>query len=146
MRSRSLTAALLLTAASAALLATLGPSHEDDTTPAAKSAAAPPRLLPGLQADGYVQLPNQWRLRPAGSQLELGDFPVNVAVHPDGRFLAVLHAGYRDHEIVHAFDCRNGYLGNHHELRIADAKDKHVPGGLAVSPDGRTLAVCGTWG
>src|SRR5205085_5844698 len=49
-------------------------------------------------------------------------------------------------EVVHAFDFRHGYLTNHHELRIADPKGKHVPGGLAVSPDGKTLAVCGTWG
>ena len=58
------------------------------------------RILPGSNNDGFVQLPNQWRLRPAGTQLELGDFPVNIAVHPDGRYLAVLHCGYRDHEVV----------------------------------------------
>ena len=45
-------------------------------------------------------LPNQWSLRPAGKQVELGDFPINVAVHPGGRFAAVLHSGYSAHEIL----------------------------------------------
>src|SRR5215470_9469343 len=54
---------------------------------------------PGKRADGSVQLPNQWSLQPAGRQIELGDFPVNIAVHPSGEWLAVLHAGYGEHEI-----------------------------------------------
>ena len=58
------------------------------------------RVLPGLRNDGFVQLPNQWRLKPAGRQLELGDFPVNIAVHPTGQFAAVLHAGFKEHEVV----------------------------------------------
>jgi YVTN family beta-propeller protein len=56
--------------------------------------------LPGKQPDGSVLLPNQWSLRPVGDQVALGDFPVNVAVHPDGRFAAVLHSGYSTHEIL----------------------------------------------
>ena len=45
-------------------------------------------------------LPNQWSLRPAGRQVTLGDFPVNIAVHPDGHYAAVLHSGYGQHEII----------------------------------------------
>lgn len=45
-------------------------------------------------------LPNQWSLRPAGSQVELGDFPVNLAVAPDGKFAVMLHCGYGQHELV----------------------------------------------
>src|SRR3954454_6569325 len=56
--------------------------------------------LPGVQAGGAVQLHNQWSLRPAGRQLELGDFPVNLAVHPGGLWLAALHAGHGTHEVV----------------------------------------------
>jgi DNA-binding beta-propeller fold protein YncE len=55
--------------------------------------------LPGRRADGSVLLPNQWSLRPAGTQVPLGDLPVNIAVHPDGRYAAVLHAGHGPHEI-----------------------------------------------
>lgn len=58
------------------------------------------RVLPGLRADGFVQLPNQWKLNPVGRQIEVGDLPVNIQLHPTGQFAAVLHCGYRDHEVV----------------------------------------------
>src|SRR5207248_573419 len=57
------------------------------------------RPLPGVQSDGSIRLPNAWSIQPAGKQLELGDFPVNIALHPSGKWLAVLHAGYGTHEI-----------------------------------------------
>ncbi|HVV72074.1 MAG TPA: beta-propeller fold lactonase family protein [Verrucomicrobiae bacterium] len=56
-------------------------------------------VWPGRKQDGSVLLPNQWSLSPAGKQVELGDFPVNIAVHPSGRFAAVLHSGYSGHDI-----------------------------------------------
>src|ERR1700690_1216085 len=56
--------------------------------------------LPGHRPDGSVLLPNQWSLRPMGRQIELGDFPVNIAVHPQGRFAAILHSGYSHHGIM----------------------------------------------
>ena len=60
----------------------------------------PPVQLPGQRADGSVLLPNQWSLRPMGRQIELGDFPINIAVHPQGRFAAILHSGYSHHGIM----------------------------------------------
>jgi YVTN family beta-propeller protein len=68
----------------------------DDAAPQAKHS---PRKLPGMQAGGRVLLPTQWSLQPAGKQLRLGDFPVNIAMHPSEAFAAVLHAGYGEHEI-----------------------------------------------
>ncbi len=59
-----------------------------------------PAELPGPRADGSVLLPNQWSLRPVGRQIVLGDFPVNIAVHPAGRFVAVLHSGHGRHQIT----------------------------------------------
>src|SRR5664280_1224833 len=56
--------------------------------------------LPGQRADGSVLLPNQWSLHPAGRQIELGDFPVNIAVHPQSRYAAILHSGYSQHGIM----------------------------------------------
>jgi YVTN family beta-propeller protein len=56
--------------------------------------------LPGARADGSVLLPNQWSLRPAGRQVDLGDFPVSIAMHPKGRFAAVLHCGHGAHQII----------------------------------------------
>src|SRR5262249_57429758 len=57
-------------------------------------------VLPGVTAEGAILQHNQWSLRPAGKHLELGDFPVNAALHPAGHWLAVLHAGYGTHEVV----------------------------------------------
>jgi DNA-binding beta-propeller fold protein YncE len=70
--------------------------------------AKPPVDLPGLQRDGSTLLPNQWSLRPVGIQLPLGDFPVNVALHPGGVYAAVLHSGYSQHEI-RIIDVKNGH-------------------------------------
>jgi DNA-binding beta-propeller fold protein YncE len=192
MRRKSIVAALLLTASVAVLSATVGTGREEQPLPFPPALRLPPageRLLPGLLADGTVQLPNQWRLRPAGTQLELDNFPVNIAVHPDGRYLAILHCGYRDHDIVivdldggkprvvsranveqafygiafapdgrrvvvsgaeyarvHVFDFRAGYLSNPHRIDIADPKSKSVIGGVAVTPDGKTLIAADTFG
>lgn len=75
-------------------LVALAPAFETSVT-----AGAATVLLPGPKPDGSVLLPNAWSLRPAGKQVELGDFPINVAVHPAGRFAAVLHSGFSQHEI-----------------------------------------------
>ena len=58
-----------------------------------RSTANAPVRWPGAQPDGSMLLPNQWSLRPAGTQSELGDFPVNLVVHPTGKFAAVQHCG-----------------------------------------------------
>jgi WD40 repeat protein len=57
-------------------------------------------MLPGVDADGSIRLHNTWSLKPAGKQLELGDLPVHAVLHPSGKWLAVLHCGYGDHEII----------------------------------------------
>ena len=58
------------------------------------------RVLPGVRKDGFVQLPNQWKLNPAGRQIDIGDLPVNIQIHPTGLFAAVLHCGYKEHEVA----------------------------------------------
>jgi DNA-binding beta-propeller fold protein YncE len=58
------------------------------------------KVLPGLLKNGFVQLPNQWKLKPAGVQTEVGNLPVNIQFHPTGQFAAVLHCGMKDHEII----------------------------------------------
>src|ERR1700716_3918676 len=74
--------------------------REGEPAPAVPAPApAVARSLPGLQPGGHVLLPNQWSLRPAGKQVPLGDFPVNLALHPTGRWAAVLHAGHGTHEV-----------------------------------------------
>ena len=99
MNHRSVAAALFLIAVAGFALASALRSVPHKAGSGKQSAAAL-RTLPGLGPGGVIRLPNQWSLRPAGKQIPLGDFPVNMALHPDGRWLAVLHAGYGTHEIV----------------------------------------------
>ncbi|MEO7318399.1 MAG: beta-propeller fold lactonase family protein, partial [Chthoniobacteraceae bacterium] len=72
-------------------------------------AAEPLPEVPGMQPDGSVLLPNQWALRPAGRQVRAGDFPVNIAMHPSGDWMAVLHAGYGPHEVA-VLDGKTGLI------------------------------------
>jgi DNA-binding beta-propeller fold protein YncE len=137
-------------------------------------------IFPGPQPDGTVLLPNQWSLNPVGRQIPVGDFPVQIVLHPAGRFAAVLHSGHGQHEIVlldlaglkvtarvalteafyglvfsgdgqrlyasgagqelvHQFDFRDGYLLAPTTLALRPAKERGVPAGLAMAPDGRRL-------
>jgi DNA-binding beta-propeller fold protein YncE len=169
------------------LLPVAGQEPNDEAKPTRSMTRS--RVLPGVQPSGAILLPNQWSLRPAGRQLELGDFPVNLALHPSGQWLAVLHAGFGQHEIiivdlnarqqrvssrvalaqafyglcfspdgrrlfasggefevVHSYHFDKGLLSGHESLRVAAVTDKFIPGGMTVTPDGRTVAVAGTWG
>src|SRR6185312_6595338 len=97
----------------------------------------PERVLPGLNQSGFVQLPNQWKLKPAGKHLDLGDFPVNIAIHPTGQFAAVLHAGYREHEVI-IVDLNKAKTKIVSRVTIDQAFY-----GLAWAPDGKQLYASG---
>jgi YVTN family beta-propeller protein len=124
-------AALLLAAAGCT---PTRPAPEHSATPATAGAAAPTEL-PGRRADGSVLLPNHWSLRPVGRQVELGDLPINVAVHPAGRFAAVLHSGYAAHEIL-VVDIPGAQVVSRTGIREAFY-------GLEFSKDGRSLFCSG---
>jgi YVTN family beta-propeller protein len=94
-----LACALLLAATACAPNRPAPSSQAESPTSAGPARAAAPRL-PGQKPDGSVLLPNQWSLHPVGKQVELGDFPINIALHPGGRFAAVLHSGYSEQEII----------------------------------------------
>ena len=53
----------------------------------------------GVEATAAERAHFPFLLRPAGRQVEVGDFPVNIAMHPEGKFAAILHCGYGQHEI-----------------------------------------------
>jgi len=40
-----------------------------------------------------VHLPNGWSLTPAGTALQLGDLPLNIAVSPSKKLLAITNNG-----------------------------------------------------
>jgi DNA-binding beta-propeller fold protein YncE len=142
MRSRALLAIIALVVISGwlGLFANLEqrkPVAPPSEEPAARRALLTPRVLPGVMLDGSVQLPNQWQLRPAGRAIEVGDFPVNIAIHPSGQFAAVLHAGYREHEvIVVALETRRQRIVN----RVVVDQAFY---GLCFSPDGKKLYASG---
>ena len=82
------------------LVAANGSSQSLPINPSVIALDADSNAVQGVEPDGGIRLPNQWAIRPAGRQIELGDFPVEMALHPQGRWLAVLHAGYGKHEIM----------------------------------------------
>ncbi len=63
------------------------------------SAPKAPPTWPGLKPSGAVLLPNGWSLKPAGRQSPLGDLPVILAENPKTAHVAILHAGYGEHEV-----------------------------------------------
>src|SRR2546429_8939095 len=130
---RSSAAVAVLLSCCAALAISLKP---EERSPAPAKAASVP-VLPGVQADRSILLPNQWSLRPAGRQLALGDFPVNSALHPSGQYLAVLHAGYGEHEVV-VVD-----LKREKQRVVSRVTLEQTFLGLCFSPDGKTLYASG---
>jgi DNA-binding beta-propeller fold protein YncE len=95
----------------------------------------PQPAWPGPRPDGSVLLPNQWSLRPAGRQVPLGDFPVNIAVHPSNRYAAVLHSGYGKQLVA---------IVNLADLQITSKADlDECFYGLEFSPDGQQLYCSG---
>lgn len=94
--------------------------------------------LPGQRPDGSVLLPNQWTLRPVGRQVPLGDFPVNLALHPAGKYGAVLHCGYSAHEIV-VVELASGAVASRTKIDEAFY-------GLTFSKDGSQLFCSGSSG
>src|SRR5262245_43058027 len=89
----------------------------------------------GLAADGLIVLTNQWSLSPAGKHLELGDFPVNIALHPKLDVAAVLHSGQGRHEVI-TVDLENWSI----VARVIVPQSFY---GLCFSPDGGRLFASG---
>ncbi len=53
-----------------------------------------PRRLPGRTDSGEYLLPNGWLITPAGEQIQVGDLPLAIVLHPDGKHLFVSNNGY----------------------------------------------------
>ena len=103
----------------------------------APAADPPARLLPGVRVGGAVQLPNGWRIDPAGAQMLLGDLPVNVQLHPTGQYAAILHCGMRDHEVIVVALSKSG------RSIVSRTVVPQAFAGLAFAPDGKRLYASG---
>ena len=92
---------------------------------------------PGKQKDRAksMLLPTGWSLSPAGKSLPLGDLPLNIAVSPDKKYLAVTNNGQGKNslQLIHA---KKGKVLQSFEIPVAWL-------GLAFSDDSKTLYVSG---
>lgn len=82
-----------------------------------------------------VTLPNGWKLTPAGKQFQLGDLPLNMAVSPDQKWLAVTNNGY-GRQCLQLFSTK-------FECQTDDVTIPMSWYGLCFSPDSRTLYASG---
>ena len=65
---------------------------------------------PGKQIGAAITLlPNGWSLSPAGSSLPLGDLPLNMAVSPNRRYIAVTNNG-QGKQSLQLLDSKKGKL------------------------------------
>jgi DNA-binding beta-propeller fold protein YncE len=87
------------------------------------------------EADTATPLPTGKRLAPQGAQTPVGSFPANMALSPDGRWIAVTNTGYRENlSILSAAD---GHLVSQiaFNAKEGDEGDKSsLYYGLAFSP------------
>lgn len=91
---------------------------------------------PGKQAGSpSVLLPNGWSLSPVGQSLPLGDLPLNIAVSPNKRLLAVTNNG-QGKQSLQLIDAKKGRLLHSFEIPMAWL-------GLAFGDDSKTLYVSG---
>lgn len=93
--------------------------------------AAPSPRRPGALGAGVTQLPNGWRIAPAGRHMPVGDLPLNMIWSPDGRYLIVTNNGWSKPTLT-VFDTANFYVTSTVEV-------DHAWLGLAWHPDGTRL-------
>ncbi len=63
-----------------------------------KQAAHPNSMLPG-KYNGYTLLPNGWKLTPEGSQVEIGELPLNMVLTKDGRYAVTSNSGMGENSL-----------------------------------------------
>lgn len=99
-------------------------------------------LIAGLNAQslekiesGRIELPNGWKLTPVGTVLPVGDLPLNIAVSPSEKYLAVTNNGQSD-QSVQLIDAAG--------MKILDSVQLAISWlGLTFSDDNKMLYVSG---
>ncbi len=89
------------------------------------------RRVPGATAPGEYLLPNGWTITPAGLQIPVGDLPLAIALHPDGRHLLVSNNGY-SRQSIDVVDLEKRKVGSRTVVEKAWL-------GLGLSPDGKRV-------
>jgi YVTN family beta-propeller protein len=139
-RTAARTAGACLALASCAPPATPAPSPEAAPPPAAVVSPAPPPAPPPAPAPPPVRdtlrprLPTGARLEPAGTQVDVGPFPLAMLPAPEGDRVVLLICGAREQGVQVVG--RDGQV-----LQMLVQPAAFV--GLAFSPDGRTLYASG---
>ena len=96
-----------------------------------------PRVLPGVRPDGDVQLPNSGRCGRPASTSPSAISPSTSPCIPSGKWAAVLHAGYSEHEIVVV------ELRNDKPRIVSRVSLDQTFYGICFAPDGKTLFASG---
>jgi YVTN family beta-propeller protein len=107
--------------------------------------AAAAAQVAGPRPDGTAITPQGWRVTPAGTQTDLGLWPMDVAMSPRGDLILVANAGYAHHSLM-AIDPATGKVIQ--TIRASGAKSHgwwdwasgHPTGyyvGIAFAPDGK---------
>jgi YVTN family beta-propeller protein len=118
----------LLTAALAALAGMAAAAPANHT--------AAHRRLPHALPGGGAELPNGWRITPAGQPVAtLGDLVLKIVASPDGKVIVASHGGYLPHGLT--------VLDAHTHRIVQEVPLKTAWLGLSWSPDGHTLYVSG---
>lgn len=87
------------------------------------------------QKQQVINLPNGWSLTPAGKQVTVGDLPLNMAISPNKKFIAITNNGQSD-QSVQLLDIKTG--------KITDSvKMMKSWYGLVFSGDSKTLYASG---
>ncbi len=102
---------------------------------APRAIGEPTKQLPQVIPGGF-DLPNGWRITPAGKPIaELNDLVLNMVVSKDGRIVVASHSGYQPHGID-VLDVKTQKVIQHIELKTTWL-------GMTWSPVGKTLYVSG---
>jgi YVTN family beta-propeller protein len=86
-------------------------------------------------ANNKIQLPNGWKLSPAGKSLPLGDLPLNMAVSKSKKLMAVTNNG-QSKQSIQLIDLENDKIADNISI------DKSWLG-IVFSPDEKSLFVSG---
>jgi YVTN family beta-propeller protein len=125
------------------LLSPVAPAQQEGTEGAVPAKAGttpriigqPTQQLPKYLPNGF-DLPNGWRITPAGKSIgSIEDLVLNMVVSPDGRIVVASHSGFLPHGLD-IFDTKTQKQTQHIVLQSTWL-------GMTWSPDGHTLYVSG---